>query len=212
MSTSVGQVSPSNVTPFNRPPSRSELSRSVTSCRSLASRAAAESPANPPPTTRTRAMAGSPDLGREATSEDDQLVIGRGEHRVRVSGRRPDLVGARPTPRRSAYAGEQGARPARLRRWPDRCGRARTPAWRASTAAGRGGSATRSTSTRCDPDVRIRTGCPAESNTRLLTIAPISTSSARAASAAVLAESGSTRTVPRAPSPCNVWVTWSTPG
>ncbi len=54
-------------------------------------------------------------------------------------------------------------------------------------------------STRCAPEVRISTGVPPSSKTRLLAIAPTSHPSASAASAAVWAESGRTRISPVPP-------------
>src|SRR6201996_2572987 len=61
-------------------------------------------------------------------------------------------------------------------------------------------AATREVSTRCAPLVITSNGAPSAANTRLFAIAPTSHPSCAAASAAVDAESGSTRTAPATPS------------
>ena len=60
-------------------------------------------------------------------------------------------------------------------------------------------SATLAVSTRCAPEVRISTGAPSLSKSRLLAIAPTSQPSASAASAAVCTESGRTTISPVPP-------------
>ena len=112
----------------------------------------------------------------------------------------------RPTPRRTGAArGRCTSPPApggpagRRRRSPGRCACGRSRASRGRAPGRRSLAATLPVSTRWAPEVRISTGEPSASNSRLFAIAPTSQPRAAAASAAVCTESGRTTISPVPP-------------